>query len=60
MDDTKRLAAHARRLAADASLFEQLGRAGRKRAVEMFSEARAIASYESLYRQLLKEGRRDG
>lgn len=60
MDDMKRLAAYARRLATDISLLEQLGRAGRKRAVEMFGEARAIASYESLYRQLLKEGRRDG
>jgi len=60
MDDTKRLAAHARRLAADTSLVDQLGRAGRKRAVEMFGEARAIASYESLYRQLLKGARGDG
>jgi glycosyltransferase involved in cell wall biosynthesis len=59
MNDTKRLAAHARRLASDASLAEQLGRSGRKRALEMFGEARAIASYESLYRRLLEEGRGD-
>jgi glycosyltransferase involved in cell wall biosynthesis len=60
MDDTKRLLAHVRRLAADASLAEQMGRAGRKRAVEMFGEARAMASYESLYLQLLKGNRGDG
>ncbi|HEX7816104.1 glycosyltransferase family 4 protein [Dyella sp.] len=60
MDDVATLADHARQLAADPALAERLGQAGRRRAVEYFGEARAVAAYEMLYRRVLNAGARHG
>ena len=43
-------------LAADPALRERLGRAGRERAFEAFSEDRMAASYDHLYRELAATG----
>lgn len=52
-DDMEALAHQARRLAADPALAERLGRAGRQRILEHYSERRSVAAYIDLYRQLL-------
>ena len=52
MEDIQELANNARRLAAEPSLCARLGAAGRQRAVEHFSEAKAIAKYLSVYRRV--------
>ncbi|WP_430388212.1 glycosyltransferase family 4 protein [Dyella sp. 20L07] len=56
MDDLKQLAAYARMLAADPALCERLGAEGRRRAEACFGEARAISSYQALYRELIGRG----
>ncbi len=52
MDDIAQLAEYARMLAADPALCERMGEAGRTRVEACFTEARAIASYDALYREL--------
>ncbi|MDR6934881.1 glycosyltransferase family 4 protein [Luteibacter sp. 3190] len=53
VNDVERLAAHARALL-DPALRRRLGEAGRIRAIEYFSEARAVQAYISVYRELLR------
>lgn len=52
-DDVEQLVGHIRRLANDASLSEQLGCAGRARAVALFDESSALAAYERLYADVM-------
>jgi glycosyltransferase involved in cell wall biosynthesis len=60
VDDVERLAGYAHQLAGDAALRHRLGEAGRKRAVALFSERKAIAAYLALYDELIeRRGRRD-
>lgn len=53
VDDVVQLAAYARQLAADRTLCQRLGRAGRHRALMHFDEPGAIAAYVALYRRLI-------
>lgn len=50
--DTDAMAAHAIEILTDEKLAEALGRAGRKRALERFSEDAIVDQYEALYREL--------
>lgn len=50
--DDGALAGHLLRLAQDQGLRKRLGRAGRVRAFEMFSEDRMVAEYDRMYREV--------
>lgn len=54
VDDITGLASYARELAGDESIRVRLAVAGRQRAIEYFSEARAIAAYTAIYRQVME------
>ncbi|MEY2114255.1 MULTISPECIES: glycosyltransferase family 4 protein [Rhodanobacter] len=56
VDDLDQLVRYAKQLAQNSSLCAQLGAAGRRRAVECFGEARAIAAYANVYRSVLDKG----
>jgi glycosyltransferase involved in cell wall biosynthesis len=56
VDDLYQLVRYAKQLAQNSSLCAQLGAAGRRRAVECFGEARAIAAYANVYRSVLDKG----
>lgn len=51
-DDHDSLAGHIIRLAADDALRQQLGAAGRRRAVEHFSQDHIVPQYEALYERV--------
>ena len=53
MDDLQTLAAHVRRLAIKPDLCARLGSGGRQRAVNVFSQRRAVLDHVALYRRLL-------
>ena len=53
-DDIESFVAACRKLAADRGLCGRMGEAGRKRAVEEFSEEVIVSQYIDLYRSLLK------
>lgn len=57
VDDLEQLCTHARALAADPARCLALGTAGRRRAVDHFSEAAGIAAYLDSYRQAGASGR---
>jgi glycosyltransferase involved in cell wall biosynthesis len=50
--DHEALAGLLLRLAGDPDLRARMGRAGRERARELFSEDRMVAEYEQIYREL--------
>lgn len=54
IDDVTELASYARELAGNESIRIRLAAAGRQRAVEYFSEARAVAAYTAVYRQVME------
>lgn len=56
VDDLQQLICYIRQLAQDSPLRARLGAAGRRRAVECFGEARAIAAYVNVYRTVLDKG----
>lgn len=56
VDDLDQLVRYAKQLAQNSSLCAQLGTAGRRRAVECFGEAMAIAAYVNIYRSVLDKG----
>jgi glycosyltransferase involved in cell wall biosynthesis len=53
VDDLDALAANTLRLAADDNLRQRLGQNARKRAVERYSEDKCVATYVSLYQEIL-------
>lgn len=58
VEDLNALAAAARALAADPALASRLGQAGRRRALERFSEGAGIAAYVETYREAMHRTRR--
>jgi glycosyltransferase involved in cell wall biosynthesis len=57
--DAAALATALERLIADPELARRLGAAGAKRVAEHFLAERMVSAYESLYREILAEGRAD-
>lgn len=53
-DDVDAFAAACRKLAEDRDLCKRFGKAGRKRALEVFSEEKIVSQYIDLYRNLLQ------
>ena len=53
-DDVEAFVAACRKLAADRELCGRFGKAGRKRAEEVFSEEKIVSQYIDLYQSLLK------
>lgn len=60
VDDVAELASYARELAGNESIRVRLATAGRQRAVKYFSEARALAAYMTIYRQVMERCIDDG
>jgi glycosyltransferase involved in cell wall biosynthesis len=53
LEDINQLADCARQLASDQVLSKKLGSAGRRRAIELFGESRAISGYVDVYRRAI-------
>ena len=53
VDDVAQLALYARQVAGDTVLREQLGAAGRLRAVDVFAEEPAVKAYIDMYQQAI-------
>lgn len=60
VDDVDALVAAIRRLAADAELRAGLGAAGRRRAIDSFSEEQGVAAYLDVYRAVLERHHSSG